>query len=69
MPRTKTSALITTAEAARRLAVSQSWVQKRIASGELPCTRITDRLYMIDPRHLKGLAKSKRGRKPSDGKA
>jgi len=55
--------LITTREAAGRLGVSQSWIQKRIQSGELPATRITDRLLLINPSDLAGLAKEKPGPK------
>lgn len=44
--------LITTAEAAKRLGVSQNMVQKWIKSGTLPATKVTSRMWLVDPRDL-----------------
>lgn len=44
--------LITTTEAGRRLGVSGARVRVLIDEKRLPATKVTDRMYLIDPKDL-----------------
>jgi len=52
---------ITTAEAAKRLSVTQSRVQKMIAAKRLKATKVGN-LWLIDPKDLEALKHRKVGR-------
>lgn len=56
--------LITTAEAAERLKVSQVLVQRWIRTGKLPATRVNSRMWLVNPDDLKVMAKRDRKRGP-----
>ena len=56
--------LITTAEAAERLKVSQVLIQRWIRTGKLPATRVNSRMWLINPDDLKVMAKRDRKRGP-----
>lgn len=54
--------MITVTEASRRLGVSVRRVQKLIQTGVLPATKVTSRMYLLNPKDVE-VAKKTRNRK------
>ena len=54
--------MITVAEACERLGVSVRRVQRLIQTGVLPATKVTSRMYLLDPKDVE-LARKTRNKK------
>lgn len=51
--------MITVTEASRRLGVSVRRVQKLIQTGVLPATKVTSRMYLLDPKDVEVARKTR----------
>lgn len=62
--------MITVTEASKRLGVSVRRVQKLIQTGVLPATKVTSRMYLLDPKDVEVARKTrnkKSGRPKKEG--